>query len=82
MMREHVGMEYDVKAGLITVIIFLILHASVKPSDPFANKLSIDVWRIAMRAVMVYVCFLLFLLNLSAADARWLLTFVDPSLNT
>lgn len=50
------------------------------PSSPIQYP-SVGFWRVITMVVVIYVCFLVFILNLSSKDARFFMTYWDPKLN-
>ena len=78
--RDNGDTVTDVKSGIGSICIFMLFYAMLTPSTPLKSP-NEGFWRVITMVVVIYVCFIVFLLNLTAKDARFFMTYWDAKLN-
>uniref|UniRef100_F6Q6W6 Phosphatidylserine synthase n=2 Tax=Ciona intestinalis TaxID=7719 RepID=F6Q6W6_CIOIN len=79
--NQNNGREYNTKRGIIGIIIAFITFGITQAKDgPFIRPHP-AFWRLVLCMSVVYELSLVFLLLQTVSDARFMLTYIDPTLN-
>lgn len=79
--NDITSLEMQVKYGLIAVCGSYLLYSGLQMKDGLFLRPHPIIWRVVMGMAVLYFMLLIFVLFLSADNARYLLTYIDPSLN-